>query len=279
MQIKEIEHLFLKELEKTYNFNEINSLLKKSFENYNISKNDLLINKENELSIIQEEGLINILYDLKSQKPIQYILGKETFYGLEFEVNKNVLIPRPETEELVDMIIKSSNRNDCILDVGSGSGCIAISLAKEIPNSEIYSIDISEKALNTAIKNAINNNVVVNFIHADIFSIKNIVNKKFDIIVSNPPYITEKEKKMMKANVLENEPFLALFVPDLKPLLFYDAILKFAINNLNENGKIFFEINENFGKKMIDLAKNYSYQKIQLIKDFLGKDRFLKIIK
>ena len=200
-----------------------------------------------------------------------------------FKVNENTLIPRPETEELVDWILKEgTDRAVNVLDIGTGSGCIAIALAKNMPNAKVYALDISKAALKTAKLNADLNKVKIEFIEADILTIGHAelvsVSHKFDVIVSNPPYIQEKEKPLMKPNVLNNEPHLALFVKDENPLLFYEAITEFAIHNLTKNGQLFFEINEYLGRKMIRLLIDNNFKNIELKQDILKKDRMIKAI-
>ena len=221
--------------------------------------------------------------DLLKNKPIQYIIGETEFCDLKFKVNGNVLIPRPETSELVYKIVERQKTKDkrqlSILDIGTGSGCIAISLAKNIPGSKVHALDISEKALEVAKENAINNNVDVTFINDDILSLKNKIETKFDIIVSNPPYVRELEKADMRDNVLNWEPHNALFVSDNDPLIFYRNILEFAKTHLNENGEIWFEINEYLGKEMTDLCKEYGFSDIQIFEDFRGKERVVKVNK
>ena len=220
-----------------------------------------------------------VLEKLKTQIPIQYILGTTHFYGLEFTVDENVLIPRPETQELVDWIIKlncriSNNKNIKILDIGTGSGCIAISLANNIPDSEVFAIDISEKALDVAKKNAILNKVPVTMLHKNILETTDL-NQKFDIIVSNPPYVRNIEKSEIKPNVLDNEPHLALFVSDTEPLIFYKKIAELAAANLKINGQLFFEINQYLGKETQDLLKSIGLKNIELRKDIYGNDRMI----
>lgn len=235
-----------------------------------------------------------ILDQLKNEIPIQYLLGKTSFYGLEFQVNSTVLIPRPETEELVDWIIQSTklevksgklaaaSRKISILDIGTGSGCIAISLAKNIPNAQVFAIDISSQALATAKKNAELNQVEVHFIKTDILNTDDL--KKlptsyfplptfFDIIVSNPPYVRELEKQEIKKNVLDNEPHLALFVEDNDALIFYKKIAELAQKNLSPNGQLFFEINQYLGKEMIDLLEKMGFKNVELRQDIYGNDR------
>jgi len=207
-------------------------------------------------------------------------LGKTSFYGLEFEVNSNVLIPRPETEELVDWIIRSTKYEVRgtklkVLDIGTGSGCIAISLAKNIPNAEVFAIDVSEKALATAQKNAESNQVNVTFLEKNILEIYDL-EQHFDIIVSNPPYVRELEKQEIKKNVLDNEPHLALFVDDNDALIFYRKIAELAMKNLSPNGQLFFEINQYLGKEMIDLLEKMGFKNVELRKDIYGNDRMVK---
>jgi len=235
-------------------------------------------------TIDSSEKIINALELLKQQKPIQYIIGETEFYGLPFKVNESVLIPRPETEELVEWVLKHADSNESIniLDIGTGSGCIAISLAKNLPNAKVYALDVSAKALKTAKKNADLNEVNVEFIEVDILKNGDGVlgaDVKFDIIVSNPPYVREQEKDMMKPNVLENEPHLALFVKDENPLLFYEAITKYASKNLARVGQLFFEINEYLGSDMITLLQDNNFRNIESKQDIFKKDRMIKGVK
>jgi len=233
----------------------------------------------------------SILEQLKKEIPVQYLLGKTSFYGLEFEVNSTVLIPRPETEELVEWIIQNqkssfdSAQDDSgkikILDIGTGSGCIAISLAKNIPNAQVFAIDVSEKALATAQKNAEINEVNVTFISKNILEVVTLsavegLEQQFDIIVSNPPYVRELEKLEVKKNVLDNEPHLALFVEDNDALIFYRKIAELAQKNLSPNGQLFFEINQYLGKEMVELLEKMDFKNIELRKDIFGNDRMIR---
>lgn len=215
---------------------------------------------------------------MKNENPIQQILGKADFYGLKFYVNEHVLIPRPETEELVDLIIKENKDfNPAILDIGTGSGCIPISLRKNIPNAMVSSIDVSEKALEVAKKNAEWNQVEINFILDDILNpSKEIAPNSFDIIVSNPPYIRISEKEEMSNNVLKYEPHLALFVYNDDPLLFYKKIADVALKGLKPQGKIYFEINENFGAECKQMLENKGFKNVVLVKDLSNKNRILR---
>lgn len=220
-----------------------------------------------------------LLAQLKKEVPIQYLLGKTNFYGLDFEVNENVLIPRPETEELVEWIVNENSKVDKaktikILDIGTGSGCIAISLAKNIPNAQVYAMDVSKKAIETAKRNAVNNKTDVTFILQDVLNAEEL-KCNFDIIVSNPPYVRNLEKEEIKKNVLDYEPHLALFVEDNDALVFYRKIAALAQNNLLENGQLYFEINQYLGCEMKDLLEKMNFENIELRKDIYDNDRMI----
>lgn len=224
------------------------------------------------------EAILNIVSLLKLQKPVQYILGEADFFGLIFKVTPDVLIPRQETEELVDWILKSSNKeNPSILDIGTGSGCIAISLAVNLRFALVTAIDISVGALDIAKDNALINNVSVDFVKADILDPKSVIsNQPFDIIVSNPPYVRESEKPLMSANVLEHEPHSALFVSNNDPLLFYRTIAQRSKELLKNEGDVYCEINEALGNETLQLFLGFGYSKVELKKDLNGKDRMIK---
>lgn len=241
------------------------------------SRIEILVNKNTKFSVEQQHEIENIIKKLKKNVPIQYIFGETEFYGLGFNVNESVLIPRPETEELVNWIEKENdkNANVNILDIGTGSGCIAISLKHIFSKAQVDAFDISERALKTAKLNANRNNVEVNFMNVDILNVPTI-NKKWDIIVSNPPYVTEFEKDAILPNVLKYEPHLALFVPDNDPLLFYRHIAQFAQKHLFPNGKLYFEINREFGNECIRLLSEMGFCDIELRKDISGNDRMIK---
>lgn len=224
---------------------------------------------------------------LKKHEPVQYIIGETEFYGLDFKVNKYTLIPRPETEELVEWIISEfrfSTEVINILDIGTGSGCIAISLAKNLPNAEVNALDVSSEALKIALQNAEFNEVRVDFYETDILKAKTLptgvgqTSRKYDVIVSNPPYVRELEKNQMQPNVLEYEPETALFVKDEDPLLFYKAISHLAKVSLKPNGQLFFEINEQFGEELKAFLKEEGFQQIEVKQDIYGKDRMLKCL-
>ena len=219
-----------------------------------------------------------VLLRLKTQEPIQYILGTTEFYGLTFKVNEHTLIPRPETEELVDWVLSNLHDQDSeldILDIGTGSGCIAISLAKNIPTARVSGIDISEKTLEVAQENAVKNQVLVSFCKKDILETTALKNK-YDVMVSNPPYVRQLEKKAMNANVLDYEPGVALFVPNEDPLLFYRKIAQLAMVSLQTRGWLYFEINEYLSKEMDVLLKDIGFANIEIKKDFREVPRMIK---
>lgn len=280
MKIKEYRTQFIDALTPLYDAGEAESFFYLILEEKNqLKRIDLALHPD--LVFSEDEIVIwnSILEQVKQEIPIQYLLGKTSFYGLDFEVNENVLIPRPETEELVEWIIESQkskgeNKKIRILDIGTGSGCIAISLAKNIPDAQVFAIDVSEKALATAQKNAEINSVSVTFIHQNILETQDL-QQQFDVIVSNPPYVRNLEKEEIKKNVLENEPHLALFVADNDALIFYKKIAELAHKNLSENGQLYFEINQYLGKEMIDLLEKMNFKNIELRKDIYGNDRMI----
>ena len=247
---------------------------------HNLKRVDLALNPNFELSDAEVEKWNIILADLQQEKPIQYITGEAWFYGLRFEVNENTLIPRPETEELVEWIIESqkskvkSQKFD-ILDIGTGSGCIPISLKANLPQANVSAIDVSEKALEVAKRNAVSNKVEINFIQTNILEVEDL-NQHFDVIVSNPPYVRNLEKEEIKKNVLDYEPHLALFVEDTDALLFYRKIAQLALKNLAPNGLLFFEINQYLGKETVELLENLGFKNIELKKDMYGNDRMIR---
>ncbi len=268
-------------LSSIYDKKEVESLIYLIFDYLlKYTKFDIHLKKEEKITEKIEKKIINIVNQLIEHKPIQYIIGSTEFYNLHFKVNEYTLIPRQETEELVDIIIsENKGKNIEILDIGTGSGCIAISLASNLPNACVSAIDISEGALHIAKSNANTNNVYIQFSKLDILD-KEIRGKmsKFDIIVSNPPYIMNSEKKLIKDNVLKYEPHTALFVSDVDPLIFYRNIASFSLMHLNKGGKIYFEINEALGKEMKEMMYNMGFSSICIIKDINNKDRILKAI-
>jgi len=235
-----------------------------------------VLKKHEKISSIDFKKIVSIVFRLKNNEPIQYIIGETEFCGLKLKVSPAVLIPRPETEELVDWIVRSRLPEECsVLDIGTGSGCIALAIKNQIKKAEVSGIDISGEAIEIARQNALENGLEVNFSKADIFDFSTVNSEKYDVIVSNPPYIRENEKAQMHSNVLNYEPEIALFVPDTDPLKFYSVIAGFAKNNLRENGRLFFEINENLGIEMTDLLRNHGFIQIEVRKDINGKSRML----
>jgi len=248
-----------------------------------LSRSKIKAFTEDEITGEASEKIHLILEELKTGKPVQYILGTTEFYGLNFLVNPATLIPRPETEELVQWVLEESKKLKIknqkplpVLDIGTGSGCIAISVKKNLPEAVITAIDISPEALHMAIKNALINDVEVEFIHDDILKTQSvIVNSTYDIIISNPPYVTLDDKLLMHQNVTNFEPHNALFVPQNDPLVFYKAIADFAVGRLSNNGLLFFEINENFGEETIELLSNKGFINTELRQDMSGRDRMI----
>lgn len=291
MVIKNYKNRFLHALSSLYDEKEIESFFYLTLEKLHQKKRiDLALQPDLAMDETQFSQWETVLAELKTHKPIQYILGETEFYGLPFLVNENVLIPRPETEELVQLILddlsiraQSRSENITILDIGTGSGCIPISLKKNLPSAEVFAIDVSKNALEVAQKNAEINRVEVNFIEANILLTDSLVlptrNSQhatlFDIIVSNPPYVRNLEKAEINPNVLEFEPHLALFVEDNDALLFYRKITELAKNHLSENGKLYFEINQYLGKETVALVESYGFKNVQLIKDIYGNDRMI----
>ena len=269
-------------LKDIYPLHEITAIVELVFEHFlSFSKTDIIVKKDFELSEYQNNTIISVLERLKNNEPIQYILGEAYFYNLKFVVKPGVLIPRQETEELVDLIIGENKNSELlkILDIGTGSGCIAISLALNLKNSTVTAFDISDVAFEIAKKNAEINQAKINFEKSDILKIAEVSdNKIFDIIVSNPPYILEKEKSQMQKNVLEFEPSLALFVDDSDPLLFYNAIARYSLKQLKAGGKLYFEINEAYGNQVEELLIKLGFEQVRLKKDINGKNRMVSAI-
>lgn len=280
MKLKEYRNYFIEKLTPLYDSMEAESFFTITLEELKGWKRvDLALHPDAVLSSDEIAKWNGILALLEEQKPIQYILGKAHFYGLEFEVNENTLIPRPETEELVEWIISENEHKGktAILDIGTGSGCIAISLAKNLPDASVSAIDVSEQALVVAKRNANRNETNVSFIIQNILAAETLP-QTFDIIVSNPPYVRNLEKVEIKENVLQYEPHLALFVEDNDALLFYRKIALLAKENLASNGKLYFEINQYLGIEMIEMLEDFGYRDIVLKKDIYGNDRMIRCV-
>ena len=278
MTIKHYRDYFIQELTPLYDVGEAESFFYLTLEaKHQLKRVDLALQPDLDFSESELKIWSFILDQLKKEIPIQYILGVTNFYGLEFEVNSAVLIPRPETEELVDWIIQSSKVQSKfkILDIGTGSGCIAIALAKNLPNAQVFALDVSEQALTTAKKNAEKNQVQLSFIHQSILETEDLA-QEFDIIVSNPPYVRELEKHEIKNNVLDNEPHLALFVEDNDALIFYRKIAQLAQKNLKLKCQLYFEINQYLGQETLNLLQEMGFKNYELRQDIYGNDRMIQ---
>ncbi len=248
-----------------------------AFKGWNLT--DMVIHSDNKLSIFMSEKINSIMPRLLNHEPIQYILGEAYFYGMNLKVDKSTLIPRQETEQLVDIIVKDNEEADLnVLDIGTGCGAIAIALSRNLKFSNVSAIDISEDALAVAEENSKNLHAPVKFIHADVFTFIPR-EESLDIIVSNPPYVDESEKEKMDANVLDYEPSSALFVPDDNPLVFYSRITEIATHSLKNGGRLYFEINPKHAEKLASLLKSNGLSDILIIKDIHGKNRFIKCSK
>lgn len=291
MNAKQYKAIFIETLESIHGVDEAESFFYLILEDkFQMKRLDLALNPSFEFSADAIKTWEDLVIQLKKEIPIQYLLGSTEFYGLPFMVNENVLIPRPETEELVDWIISEQKKIERhkdrgiegqkdlkILDIGTGSGCIAISLAKNIGKSRVSAIDVSAEALKVAKLNAKYNQVEVTFLEKDILQTEDLL-EQFDLIVSNPPYVRNLEKQEIKNNVLENEPHLALFVDDFDALIFYRKIALLATKNLKDGGQLYFEINQYLGKEMIDLLSEYGFKDIELRKDIYGNDRMTRAV-
>jgi release factor glutamine methyltransferase len=241
-----------------------------------LSYSAFLADRSKKLTEEQQQKIEEIVDRLKTYEPIQYILEETEFFGLPFYVDQNVLIPRPETEELVELIINDNqNKEASILDIGTGSGCIAIALAKYLKNTDVSAWDISYKAIDVAVVNSKRNSVDVSFKRVDVLG-HYPTDKRYDIIVSNPPYVLESEKGSMQANVLDYEPHSALFVPDNRALLFYERIADVAIELLNKGGYLYFEINQAKGEETVRMLEEKGFSDVTLLQDISKRDRMVK---
>ena len=281
MAAKTLFNYLISEITSVYEENEAKSIVYLLLEHYlNLSKTDILLDN----FVNQPFDFQDIIIRLKAQEPVQYIIGETEFYGRKFKVTPDTLIPRPETEELVQLVVSSwplavgsvAQSPISVLDLGTGSGCIAISLACELPNAQVYAYDISEKVLKIAKENANRNNVNVIFEQLDILNFPPFSFPPFSIIVSNPPYVMNAEKSEMEQKVLDYEPHLALFVEDSNPLIFYKAIAEFAYKNLIIKGLCVVEINQVFGLETAELFWNQGFRYVEVVKDMFGKDRMVK---
>jgi release factor glutamine methyltransferase len=284
LKIKELKDYFVDAISDLYPSEEVQSFFNLLSEKHlGLSRIEIALNSDTSISEENISKFKEAIQRLKNYEPIQYILGETEFFGLPFKVDENVLIPRPETEELVLWVISEfriQNSEFRIIDIGTGSGCIPIALASRFPEAKITALDISKGALEVAKQNAKLNEVNINFIEADILDSNtwnlDFENLEFDIVVSNPPYVRELEKELMEANVIKYEPATALFVKDEDPLLFYRKIAQFGKQYLKPTGLLFFEINEYLGESMLELLKEEGYSEIEIKKDIFNKDRMIK---
>src|SRR5690554_7631651 len=278
MKLNDYKILFKQKLKDLFDTEETDALFVMVIDEVlNYSRADIVLKKEDEIPLINQKRLEEIVSQLQQEIPIQYIFEKAYFYGYEFKVSPATLIPRRETEELVEWVLSEMNRQPekkwRVLDIGTGTGCIPITIKKEFPLAEVFAMDISTEALNIAKQNAENLNASVTFIEQNILSTKQL--DSYDIIISNPPYVRNLEKVEIKNNVLHYEPHLALFVEDNDPLIFYRKITQLAQKSLTENGLLFFEINQYLGEEMQEMVSEY-FKTIELRKDLQGNDRMLK---
>jgi len=281
MTLNEARTVLTKELKNVYETDELRNIIELVIEHItNMSRAEQVKNKVPYLTCTQLEDLDAITERLKKNEPVQYVLGEAWFAGMKFKVNKNVLIPRPETEELVDWIVKESQKSKVksqnIIDIGTGSGCIPITLKHQLPEANVSAIDVCSEALFTATENAIKLNTEVDFTLLD-FLDEEKWNElhQYDIIVSNPPYVKQSEINTIHERVKEFEPHLALFVPDNDPILFYKKLSDFSIKHLNAGGKLFVEINEALGEAVSNLFRSAGFLNVDLKKDMQGKDRMV----
>lgn len=268
-------------LQEIYSPGEVKALTRIIFEEVcQYTLTDILLHKNSILSASKRQKIETIVQRLQQNEPIQYIIGHTDFYGINIHVAPGVLIPRPETEELIGYILKeNSGSNGFILDIGTGSGCIALALAQNLPDAQVEGWDISPEALKVATGNALKTKTEVAFSRKDILSLDpSAISRRYELIVSNPPYICEREKEEMEKNVLHHEPHLALFVSDSDPLLFYRKIGEAGKTLLSSGGKLYFEINALLWKETIELLKNLGYQNIRVMNDISGKHRFISAI-
>ena len=280
MTIRQITTELHRQLTGQYPETEIESFARILFRHYlDMTPSQTHLSHECELLPKIEKQIRKAIDELKKFRPIQYILGETEFYGLHFELSLDVLIPRPETEELVDCVVKEYDRNAdlTMIDIGTGSGCIAVALATNFPNASVWAVDISEAALAVAQRNALKNRVKVNFLLGDVLEngLMGFEPASIDTVVSNPPYIVPSEKEHLLPNVLEYEPHIALFTPENNPLIFYERIATFGLKCLKSGGKIFFEINETFPEKVADILQQNHYSNITAKKDINGKWRMV----
>lgn len=277
--LKSVKHYFNDRLKSVFSDREIRMMFQLCAEKrLNVSPTELLLSDGIRMSESDLLYFRSVVKRLLNHEPFQYIYGETEFYGLLLKTDSRALIPRPETEELVDWIVKSHDADmQKIIDVCSGSGCIALALKKQFPDADVTGIDVSQEALSLSVENARFNQLDVNFEQQDVVSDQfKTENNLIDIIVSNPPYVKENEKIGMQEHVLAHEPHLALFVNDNSPLIFYDKITSFASRTLKPGGWLYFEINEQYGQEMIELLQAHLFDAVELKQDLQGKDRMIR---
>ena len=276
--LKDLKSQYIELLSETFDPSESKQLLEILIEEFfGITKIQLALEPDHKLSESEILKLHWAIRDLLNNKPIQYITGVSCFHDLKLNINESVLIPRPETEELVGLILDNETSGNLrVIDIGTGSGCIALALKKHLFNVHVTAIDNYADVLKIAEGNGLKNNLEIEFKKIDILNSKSCrALSKFDIVVSNPPYVTQSDKKLMQKNVTDYEPDNALFVKDDNPLLFYEAILEFCKSNLNSHGRVYFEISENFGNNMLQLLEQYEFKNAHIYQDIHGKNRFV----
>lgn len=276
--VSELAQMFRDRVGKIYPPGEMEAMLVRTFDHHlQYGKADLILNADKRLHWSFRATIESVIIALEAHEPIQYILGRTEFYGLPFMVDDRALIPRPETEELVRWVIDAvGNREVKILDIGTGSGCIAVALKKHLPRAEVHALDSSSAALDLAAENARYNRVSLHLFLHDILERDSLNFMRFDVMVSNPPYIVEGERNRMDSNVVDHEPHIALFVPDEDPLLFYRHIVDLAEGHLNRGGRLFFEVDERHGLEVSSLMQDRGFKQVELRKDLNGKDRMVR---
>jgi len=281
MSVSSIIQLYRQDLSPLYPKGEVESFIALAFEDVlEYSRVDLIMKADEEIPFQYMERFFGILESLRKYQPIQYILGRTVFYGLPIQVNSHVLIPRPETEELVHWILKDTWKEGItVLDLNTGSGCIALALKDHLKKAVVQGADVSIEALNVAKQNAVANSLAVDFFQFDIISQESLGFMKYDLMVSNPPYVRMSEKEWMEKNVLNHEPHPAIFVDEEEPLIFYRKIVDLAEGHLKKHGKLFFEINEAYGPHVVQLLEDRGYKDVILKKDYNGKDRMVSGVK
>ena len=289
MTIEEARKKIVGSIVHIYDKNEANNIADLLMENITrLPRAERILKKNETLSLSQKNSLSQFIGRLQNHEPVQYIINEAWFAGMKFYIDKNVLIPRPETEELIDWVIKEFRIQDLpvdrqskefrIIDVGTGSGCIAIALKKKLPHAEVWACDVSEEALNVARINADSLNATVDFVPLDFLDKEQRKQlPHIDIVVSNPPYVPQKDKSEMKKIVIDHEPAIALFAPDEEPLIFYSAIADFGKEKLNHGGSVYVEIHEEFGEQVKNLFHSKGYSSVELKKDLQGKNRMIKV--